>query len=71
MKSETLHFGPRELARLSKLPQIQGKKLLRYIEICAAASDAVDAVRSASPQGFKFSKSNGPKSIQNDRVLKI
>jgi len=25
-----------------------------YIRICGEASDAVDAVRSASPEGFKF-----------------
>jgi len=30
------------------------KMLFRYSQLCGTASDAVDAVRSAIPQGFKF-----------------
>jgi len=32
------------------------KMSFRYSQLCGTASDAVDAVRSAIPKGFKFEK---------------
>jgi hypothetical protein len=46
------------IERLSRLPHIQGRLSFRYSQLCGPASDAVDAVRSAIPKGFKFQNLN-------------